>query len=95
MNQATEPQYGLPTTRDFVWAVVNQRLNGACHLVPVRISSRDDGERAFRRIRDRLDAVVPRSRTSWVFAASFAKMVVSTATVRYVSPCDDPWRAFR
>ena len=84
MHQTTELHYGLPATRDFVWAVVDQRFNGVSHLVPVRIGSRDDSERAFQRIKTRLACGKPGSYINWVFGALFLRQVASTATIRYV-----------
>ena len=85
MNLPSELRRGLPTTRDFIWAVVDQDLSGVSRLIPVRLSSRDDGERAFGRIRDRLALA---KSPSWICRMSTAisfKTVASTATIKYVS----------
>ena len=84
MHQITGRQHGLPATRDFVWAVVDQRFNGVAHLVPVRIGSRDDSERAFQRIKTRLAGGKPVSYINWGFETLSLRQVASTATIRYV-----------
>ena len=85
MSRPSELRRGLPTTRDFIWAVVDQDFSGVSRLTPVRLSSRDDGERAFRRIRDRLALVKSHSWICRMFAAISTKRVAGIATITYVS----------
>ena len=76
---------GLPTTRNFIWAVVERDSSGLSRLMPVRLSSRDDGERAFGRIRDRLAVVQSHSYICRMVAAISTARMASTATITYVS----------
>lgn len=85
MSHATVSRCGLPTTRDLTWAVVKQNLAGACYLVPIRFSSRDDGERAFNRIKARLNAVNPSFWANRLLIAMVTKQVAHKATIKYVS----------
>ena len=85
MNLPSELRRGLPTTRDFIWAVVDQDFSGVSRLIPVRLSSRDDGERAFGRIRDHLAVIKSHSWICRMSAAISFKTVASTATIKYVS----------
>lgn len=85
MSLPAELRPGLPTTRNFIWAIVERDFSGLSRLMPVRLSSRDDGERAFRRIRDRLAVVRSHSCICRMLAAICTARTASTATITYVS----------
>lgn len=68
-----------------MWAVVDRDFSGVSRLLPIRLSSRDDGERAFGRIRDRLAVVKSHSWIHRMITAVSTARVASTATIRYVS----------
>ena len=91
MNLPGELRSGLPTTRDFIWAVVAQDSSGVSLLIPVRLRSRDDGERAFGRIRDRLALVKSHSWIYRMFAAVSTARVASKATITFVSLIAMSW----
>ena len=85
MSPLIELRLGLPTTRDYVWAVASRTFNGPCYYMPISLSSRNDGERALRRIKSRVAAASPRSWVSLLLASMLLRTVISKANIRYVS----------
>ena len=84
MSQVIESRCRMPDTRQRLWAVAYQNLRGECYLVPVRLSSRDDGEVAFIRIRSRIKAVLSPCLPQRILLTLIAKRVAGTAVIRRV-----------
>ena len=84
MSHVTALPSGIPTTRDYLWAIASRSFSGISHLQPVRLSSRDDGESAFRRINAGIEAATPRSWTNQILAILLTKQIASTAVVKHV-----------